>query len=148
MTTIDPTTPLGKARLKCGDWADIPLLPDSVYNATLADTNNNVNQTAQTCGMYILGMLSGKTHKKLAQLETWGSDQFNQYMTYLNMMVKDPSFSGVCPIPYNGDSTQTNPFQTLHDDWVAGYIPGTVVIPYGAFPGTVVPPVIIVNDPT
>lgn len=147
MTVLDPTSPLGKVRLKIGDWQDLVILPDAVIQSTLDDTNNNVNRAAQTCGMYILGILSGKTHKKLAQLEVWGSDRFAQYMKYLTMLVNDPNFSGVCPIPYNGDSNQVNPFQVLHDDWVAGYIPGTVVLPYGVFPDAR-PAQIIVNDPT
>ena len=49
MPLIDPTTNLGKVRLRCGDFSDVPFLPDSVYEATLADTNNNVVRAAGIC---------------------------------------------------------------------------------------------------
>ena len=61
MPLIDPTTNLGKVRLRCGDFSDVPFLPDSVYEATLADTNNNVVRAAGICAIY--SSLSNKEYK-------------------------------------------------------------------------------------
>ena len=99
---IDPTSNLGKLRLKCGDTGDIPMLPDLVYITTLTDCSGNVNQAAKTCSMYILAMMSQNPHQKMIQLELWGSEIFENYRKYLTMLYKDSSFSGICPIPYSG----------------------------------------------
>jgi hypothetical protein len=31
MAILDPTSPIGKMRLRVGDFSDLPLMPDSVY---------------------------------------------------------------------------------------------------------------------
>jgi hypothetical protein len=99
---IDPTTDLGKLRLKCGDTGDLPFLPDIVYTTSLTDASGNINQAAKTCSMYILAMMSQNTHQKMAQLELWGNEAFLSYQKYLTMLYKDPAFSTVCPISYSG----------------------------------------------
>jgi hypothetical protein len=104
---IDPTTDIGKLRLKCGDTGDLTLLPDLVYSTTLADSSGNINQAAKTCSMYILAMMSQNPHQKMVQLEIWGSEIFENYRKYLTMLYKDSSFSGICPIPYSGTPVGT-----------------------------------------
>jgi hypothetical protein len=37
MTVLDPTTSLGKIRLRIGDWHDLVILPDSVIQSALDD---------------------------------------------------------------------------------------------------------------
>ena len=39
---IGPTTPIGKIRLRIGDWADLPVLPDAVIEYSLIDLDGNV----------------------------------------------------------------------------------------------------------
>ena len=44
MAVIDPSTNIGKLRLRLADWRDIQWLPDAVYQQTLDDTSNNFNR--------------------------------------------------------------------------------------------------------
>lgn len=118
MAIIDPTTPLGKCRLRCGDFSDNVLLPDSVYIQALIDASDNVNKASLTCATYILAMLSQKTHRKLQQLESWDNSKFENYSKYLMMIAKDSSFSGICPIPYSGATTgEKSDIVQFQEDW-------------------------------
>lgn len=121
MTIIDPATNLGRLRLKISDWGDIPILPDSVYQQTLLDTNDNLQQSTVILGSYILGILSQRTHRKLAQMEVWSDAQFSQYLIYLNMIVKDPSFMGISPIPYSS-AADFSPILDFQANWNKGFV--------------------------
>jgi len=110
---LDPTTPLGKVRLRVGDWADIPILPDIVITTTLTDCQNNVPRAASLCAQYILATLTAKTHKKLAQVEMWSSEQFSNYVKFLQMTVLNPHLSATSPVPYVGDRDQEHPILTF-----------------------------------
>jgi hypothetical protein len=145
MTTIDPSTNLGKVRLRVGDWSDIPILPDTVVNQTLTDCNNNVIRASQLCAQYILATLTAKTHRKLAQLETWSSEQFDNYVKFLQMTVLNPHLSGIAPVPYVVDSGVENPIEQFIENWKAGYERGAVVVPFD--PYTPAPSPVIVNEP-
>lgn len=140
MTVLDPTSPLGKVRLKVGDWHDLVILPDAVIQATLDDCNGSVNRASQTCAQYILATLTSKTHKKLATMEAWSGEQFDNYLRYLKLTVLNPNFSDVAPIPYSGAGTAETPMKDFIEAWKAGYIPGSVVIPPCATPE------VIIND--
>lgn len=126
---LDPTTNLGKVRLKIGDWTDLPILPDSVITSVLADNDNNVNRASSLCAQYILGALTSRTHKRLAQLETWSGEQFSNYVKFLQMTVLNPHLTHVAPVPYSGSGTEDHPIQTFIEDWKEGYLPGSEVIP-------------------
>lgn len=126
---LDPTTPLGKIRLKIGDYSDLPILPDSVIYAALDDCNGNVNRAASLCAQYILGTLTSKTHKKLSQLETWSGEQFDNYVKFLQMTVLNPNLSTVAPVPYSGGGFEVSPIETFIKNWRDGYLPGSIVIP-------------------
>lgn len=141
MTTIDPTTPLGKVRLRIGDWSDIPILPDSVINASLTDCQNSIPRTSQLCAQYILATLTAKTHKKLAQLEAWSGEQFNNYLAFLKLIVLNPHVSATAPVPYVNDLTE-HPIQEFMDEWKAGYLPGAVVVHNDVYQRPVAPVII------
>lgn len=123
MTTIDPSTDLGKLRLRCADWGDLPFLPDSVYLQTLVDTGNNLPESAKTCAAYILGMLSFKVRRRLNQLEVYNDSQFKQYLEYLLLITKDPSFCSISPVPYVAEGR--NLIQEFAEDWNKNYYSGT-----------------------
>lgn len=125
MSVIDPSTDEGKLRLKLSDWQDIPLLPSSVYQQTLLDNNNNLQACTVTLGSYILGMLAHKTHRKLSSIESWGNEQFEQYLKYLMLVVKDPAFSGASPIPYSSGDSVAHPLTQFTSDWNRNYSAGT-----------------------
>ncbi len=125
MTIIDPTTNLGKLRLKLGDWGDIVTLPDSVYLQTLADNDDDLQKSTVTLGSYLLGIYSSRTHEKLGlQLESWSGEQFTQFKQYLMMLIKDPSFSNIAPIPYSSTSA-FNPIIDFQENWTKNYTQGT-----------------------
>lgn len=123
---IDPTTNLGKLRLRVSDWSELPYLPDSVYLQTLADNNDNIQKSTVVIGNYLLGIFSQGTHRRLSQnLEVWGGERFSQYLKYLMLIVKDPSFSGISPIPYSASGTELHPILQHISDWKKNYPLGT-----------------------
>lgn len=118
MTVIDPTTPIGKIRLRIGDWSDLPILPDAVISSAIDDSEQNLPRAASLCAQYILATLTFKSHKKLAQIETWSGEQFDNYLHFLKAIVLNPNFSSVyVPIPYNGDQSKAHPLLAFVNDW-------------------------------
>jgi len=126
MAHIDPTTNLGKLRLRVADYGDIPFLPDSVYTQTLADNDNNLIRTAKIIASYLLGMLAHKTHRKLSQIEIYGEQAFKNYQQFLLLTFTNPAFMmDISPIPYSGSSTDVNPLIKFTEDWNNNYSNGT-----------------------
>jgi hypothetical protein len=125
MAVIDPSTSLGKLRLRCSDWGDLPFLPDSVYLQTLIDTGDNLPESAKICATYILGMLSFKVRRKMAQLEVFNDSQFKQYKEYLLLITKDPAFmQGLSPLPYAATS-EFNHIVDFQKSWNKNYYRGS-----------------------
>jgi hypothetical protein len=121
MTIIDPTTPLGKIRLRVGDWSDLPILPDSVIQSALDDCQSNVPRAAALCAQYILATLTAKTHRKLANIETWSAEHFSNYVEFIKMTILNPHLSPLAPIPYSGSLATTHPLIQFSQDWEADY---------------------------
>ena len=117
---IDAQTPIGKIRLRIGDWGDLPLLPDSVLESALEDCGYNVPRAASLCAQYVLGMLTAKTHRKLANIEVWSNEQFNNYVQFIKLTILNPHNMSVSPIPYSG-ATGEHPLVTFTSDWNAAY---------------------------
>lgn len=125
MTTIDPTTDVGKLRLRVGDWGDLTYLPDSVYEQTLLDTSGSLTRSAVIIANYILAMLTRSTRSKLAQIESYSNQEFEQYKEFLMLTVKDPAFMSYSPIPFGGSTDEVNPLIQFAKSWNAGYVAGT-----------------------
>lgn len=125
MTTIDPSTDIGKLRLRVADYSDLVFLPDAVYSQTLEDNDNNLTKCATIIATYILGILSLKTHRKLAQLEVWGGEAFKNYKDFLLLTVTNPAFMSIAPIPYSSSSTDLSAIQQFQNDWNKNYANGT-----------------------
>lgn len=121
MTIIDPTTPLGKIRLRIGDWSDLTLLPDSVINSALDDCQASVPRAAKLCAQYILAMLTSKTHRKMGQLESWSGEQFTNYVSFLKLTVLNPNMMTTSPVPYSG-MQDDNPLTKFIKDWNDEYL--------------------------
>lgn len=117
---IDPTTPIGKIRLRIGDWADLPVLPDSVIESALIDLDGNVPSAASLCAQYILATLTTKTHRKLANIEVWSNEQFNNYVAFIKLTIFNPHIMSISPIPYTGLVTK-HPLSVFTEDWNAAY---------------------------
>lgn len=122
MAVLDPTTSLGKIRLRVGDWHDLVILPDSVIQSALDDCQSNVPRASALCAQYILATLSFKTHRKLAQLETWSGEQFDHYVEFLRLTVLNPNLMTTSPVPYSGMDQSKNPLITFMDQWNREYI--------------------------
>lgn len=116
MTVIDPSTSLGKIRLRIGDWSDIPILPDSVIESALTDCGNSVPRAAQLCAQYILATLTFKTHKKLSTVEVWSGEQFDNYVKFIQTTILNPNLMSVAPIPY-GFGDEENPLIAFVKSW-------------------------------
>ena len=121
---IDPTTNLGKIRLRIADTGDLPYLSDSVIVSTLEDNDQNLAATAKTCAMYILGMLAHKTHRKMAQLEVWGAEAFKAYKEFLMMTHSNPAFMDFSPVPYSSNA-EFSPILSFQKAWNQGFSNGT-----------------------
>jgi hypothetical protein len=100
MAILDPTTPIGKMRLRVGDYSDLPLMPDSVYLSALKDCNNSVPKASVLVATYILGMLTAQTHQKLAQIEVFGAEWFQNYLAFVKTTIQNPNFMDLSPMPY------------------------------------------------
>ena len=119
---IDPTTNLGRLRLRCADYSDLPILPDAVYLQTLIDVNNSLPQAAKLCASYLLGTLAFKTHRKMGlQLEVWGREAFESYKEYLLLIVTNPNFMDISPIPFNESGTTVHPLIKFQNEWNLNY---------------------------
>lgn len=121
---IDPTTSLGKVRLRIADVGDLPYLSDSVIQSTLDDNDDNLKVAAKICAMYVLGMLSHKTHRKLAQMEVWGAEAFESYKTYLMLAHTNPAFMDFSPVPYSS-SAEFSPILDFQKSWNQNFTAGT-----------------------
>jgi hypothetical protein len=117
---LDPTTSLGKIRLRIGDWSDLPILPDVVIQSALTDCQDNVPRAAALCAQYVLATLTAKTHKKLANIETWSSEQFENYVKFIKLTILNPHNMSISPVPYV-NSTGDNPLIAFAKYWNAQY---------------------------
>lgn len=122
---LDPTTNIGKLRLRVADYSDLPYLPDAVYQSVLDDNDDNLPRSATTIATYILGMLAHKTHRKLGlQLEVWGAEAFENYKEFLLLTVTNPAFMNISPIPY-ATTDEFSPILQFASDWNKNFTTGT-----------------------
>lgn len=120
---IDPASAVGKIRLRIGDFSDLPILPDLVIESALTDSDNNIPRAAALCAQYILGTLTAKTHRKLSNLEVWGSEHFEQYVKFLKLTILNPNLMASSPVPYTGMAEEEHPiikFQRMWNEDFAG----------------------------
>src|SRR5206468_6255571 len=97
---LDPTTPIGKVRLRVGDYSDLALMPDEVYQSALADSSNSIPKASVLVAQYILGLLTAQHHQKLAQIEVFGAEWFQNYLTFVKSTILNPNFMDLQPMPY------------------------------------------------
>jgi hypothetical protein len=70
--------------------------------------------------MYILGMLSHRTHRKMAQLEVWGAEAFKAYKEFLVLAYTNPSFMDFSPVPYSS-TAEFSPILDFQANWNKGF---------------------------
>lgn len=125
MAVIDPTTPIGKVRLRVGDFLDLPIFPDSVYQATLDDNGGNVLRASKMMAQYILATLTMRVHEKLAQIEVYGNQYVDNYIKFLKATILNPHMMEVSPLPYAAGLDENHPILQFQKDWNANYSRGT-----------------------
>lgn len=116
---VDYSTNIGKVRMRIGDVSDLPFLSDEVINSVLIEQSQNLPASAQLCAQYILAQLAFKTHKKMVQLEVWGSDSFAQYRQFLLDTVSNPALMSYTALPVLivGDEDAIDPLKQFTEDW-------------------------------
>lgn len=125
MPAIDPTTDIGKLRLRLGDWRCVTWLPDTVYQQTLVDCNNNLTKAASTLAQYILAILSHGTRSKLAQLESYDNQAFEQYRQFIIDTVSNPAIMNISPLAIVTGADEDNKLIEFSKLWNNGYPTGT-----------------------
>jgi len=125
MPAIDPSTPIGKLRLRLADWRDIQILPDSVYQQTLTDCNNNMAKATATLAQYILAILSHGTRSKLAQIESYENQAFEQYRQFIIDTVSNPAIMNISPLAIVTGADEDNKLIEFSKLWNNGYPTGT-----------------------
>lgn len=124
MPAIDPSTDIGKLRLRLGDWRDVTLLPDSVYSQTLIDCNNNLTKAAGLLAQYILAILSQQTRSKLAQIESYDNQAFEQYRRFIIDTISNPAIMNISPLAVVTGADEANPLIEFSKLWNSGYVGG------------------------
>lgn len=128
---IDFTTDVGRVRLRVGDAGDFPLLPDIVYTQTISDCTGYLPRAAVIICQYILGTLTSRTHKKLAQIEVFGKDYFDNYLIFVKNTILNPNTFDISPLPYTPPILDSwgqpilQPILEFMQDWNQNYAFGT-----------------------
>jgi hypothetical protein len=122
---IDISTNVGKLRYRLGDFLDLPILPDEVYENALIEKGDNLREATILCGQYILASLAFGVHRKMGLLEVYTGEKFAQYKEYLLMVVKDPAFNNISPMPYSASTDQTQALLQLQEDFANNWSSGT-----------------------
>lgn len=131
MTILDPTSKIGKMRLRCGDFSDLPIMPDEVYQSALDDCNGNLPRACVLVCTYILATLTGQTHQKLAQVEVFGAEWFQNYLQFVKLTIKNPNLMPYTPMPYMATTKDECgheievPLIQFQKDWNALFASGT-----------------------
>ena len=90
---IDVNTPEGRIRLRVGDIQDVPILPDSIYTYYYQVNNSNENRTVVSIAYAILAALSQNTRERLDRIEYYGQEAFDNYLKFIDILIKDPRTS-------------------------------------------------------
>ena len=131
MAILDPTSPIGKMRLRVGDFSDMPLMPDAVYLSALKDCNDSVPKASVLVATYILAMLTSQTHQKLAQIEVFGAEWFDNYLRFVKATILNPNFMDISPMPYVAQiknefgQVVDLPLVQFQKDWNRNYVSTT-----------------------
>lgn len=100
---LDPAnSAIDRIKLACGDTEKPYWLDDSVYQHAITSNNGNEKSAIRQCAYYILAQLSRNAHEKLAQIEIYGKEYFDNYKEFIQMVIKNPSSGNVAPVPYAG----------------------------------------------
>lgn len=118
MATLDLSSATDRVRLNIGDTSDIPWLADTEIDYALSYNNNNEAAATKQCASFILARMAYNGHEKLDKLEFYGSEVFNNYLTFLKQVINNSVFNATGGIYVAG---------LLKDDVAANNIDPTIV---------------------
>lgn len=122
---LDPTTNIGKIRLRVADYSDLPIFPDSVYQSALDECNNYLPRAAVLMAQYILASLTCRTHQRMVQLEIWDGEYFTNYLAFVKATILNPNLMQIAPTPYGASTDTTHPIIQFQKDWNLNWSAGT-----------------------
>ena len=125
MAIIDPSTDIGKLRLRLADWRDVEWLPDSVYTQTLSDCGGNLTKAVGILAQYILGILAQGTRSKMYQIESYDDQAFTQYRQFIIDTISNPAIMTIAPLAVVTGADTANPLIEFQKLWNAGYMQTT-----------------------
>ena len=100
MGTLDLTEAVDRVRLAVGDYQDIEIFPDSVYEYVLDKNTNNEPASIREMASLILGALSqSSSRQRLDRIEVY-SDTFAQYLIFIKEVIKNPTGNYSSPYIY------------------------------------------------
>lgn len=127
MAILNPTTSIGKMRLRVGDFSDLPIMPDEVYLSALDDCQGNIPRAVVLMARYILAALTAQTHQKLAQVEVYGGEWYNNYLSFIRATILNPHMMETTAMPYvageldkNGNAVEV-PLVKFMKEWNEQY---------------------------
>ena len=74
--------------------------------------------------MFVLGMLSHKTRRRMNQIEVYGSDAAVAYREFLMLAYTNPAFMDVSPLPYAA-TADFSPILDFQANWNRNYCAGS-----------------------
>lgn len=91
MGTLDLTSAVDRVRLAVGDYQDLEIFPDSVYEYVLDKNADNEVASIKEMASLILGALSQSSSRcRLDRIEIY-SGTFEQYFKFLKEVIKNPT---------------------------------------------------------
>lgn len=93
MATIDMSKPVDRMRMRLGDWDDVTILPDHVYEYYLTANDNNEKAATVEAAYAILAILTHNTRERLDRLEFYSQQQFDQHLTLIREYIRNPNSS-------------------------------------------------------
>jgi len=112
---LDPAnSAISRLRLACGDITDLPYLADDIYQYCLDTQLNNEPAATKMAAQLILAQLSYGSHQRLDKIEMWGSEAFNNYLTYIKQVITNPANAAMGGV-YVGGMLLSDVQQNLQD---------------------------------
>lgn len=116
--TLDLTNPVDRIRLKLGDWQDIEILPDAVYEYYLEANDNNERAATIDAAYAILATLTQSTRQRLDRIEYYGEQAFSQHLTFIKEFIRSPYSSFNTAGIYAGGVDKEDFYSNLADSTV------------------------------
>lgn len=90
-------------RLEFGDIdPDFPRISDAGYEYYISEYSHKPKRLRREIGMALLAALTSGVRERSGQEERYGSEEFNNYLKWLDKKVNNQAFMGLCPILYVG----------------------------------------------